>query len=182
MLTIWGHIWKRTVEKRPTNATNVIMPLLRQAIWGDIWKHTVEKSQTNAPNVTLHPLRQSIWGHIWKHTVEKSQTNATNVTLPLLRQSIWGHIWNRWNKYKRLHFWRCENYLSGGPTFLAPSNLCLQEVSTHYLHRHNHRQRTSDRGQNTFANLKMCTVGPIQSCEMSQIWQINLCKFFGGLG
>ena len=23
---------------------------------------------------------------------------------------------------------------------------------------------------------------PGQSCEMSQIWQINLCKFFGGLG
>ena len=112
----------------------------------------MEKSQTNATNVTMHLLRQAIWGHIWKHTVEKNQVNATNVTLPLLRQSIWGHIWNRWNKYKRLHFWRCENYLSGGPTFLAPSNLCLQEVSTHYLHRHNHRQRTSDRGQNTFAD------------------------------
>ena len=54
------------------------MPPLRQAIWWNIWKHTVEKSRTNATNVTLHLLTQAIWGHIWKHTLEKSETNATN--------------------------------------------------------------------------------------------------------
>ena len=42
------------------------MPLLKHAIWGHIWKCTVEKSQTNATNVTMHLLRQEIWGHIWK--------------------------------------------------------------------------------------------------------------------
>ena len=41
--------------------------------WGLIWKRTVAKSQTNATNVTLHPLRQAICGGIWKHTVEKRQ-------------------------------------------------------------------------------------------------------------
>ena len=51
----------------------------RQAVWGDIWKHTVEKGQTNATNVAMHLLRQAIWGFIWKHTVEKSQTNAISV-------------------------------------------------------------------------------------------------------
>ena len=57
------------------------MPLLRQAIWEHIWKCTVEKSQTNATNATLHPLRQAIWGHIWKPTEAKSYTNAPSVTM-----------------------------------------------------------------------------------------------------
>ena len=90
--TIWGHIWKRTLEKSQTNATNVTIHRLIQALWGDIWKHTMEKSQINATNVTMHPLMQAIWGSIWKCTVEKSQTNATNVTMPLLGQAIRGHI------------------------------------------------------------------------------------------
>ena len=44
---------------------------LRQANWGDIWKNTVEKRQTNATNVIMHPLSQAIWRDIWKYTVEK---------------------------------------------------------------------------------------------------------------
>ena len=64
-----------------------------QAIWGDIWKYTVEKSQTNATNVTLHHLKQAIWGHIWKHTVAKSQTSVANVITHPLVQAIWEHIW-----------------------------------------------------------------------------------------
>ena len=44
-----------------------------QMNWGDIWKHTVEKSQTKATDVTLHPNGQAVWGHIWKHTAEKSK-------------------------------------------------------------------------------------------------------------
>ena len=32
------------------------MPLLGQEIWGNIWKRTVEKNHTNATNVTLHLL------------------------------------------------------------------------------------------------------------------------------
>ena len=68
MHSLWGDIWKHTVEKSQTNAANVTMPLLRQAVWGDIWKGTVEKSQTNAANVTLNPLL---------HTTEKSQSKMT---------------------------------------------------------------------------------------------------------
>ena len=67
--TIWGHIWKRTLEKSQTNATNATLPLLRQAIWGDSWKRTVEKSQTNATNVTMPLLGQAIRGHILRCTV-----------------------------------------------------------------------------------------------------------------
>ena len=48
------------------------MHLIGKALWGHIWKHTVEKSLTNATNVTMHPPRQVIWGHIWKHTGERS--------------------------------------------------------------------------------------------------------------
>ena len=120
------------------NATNVPLPFFEQTIWGDIWKLTVEKSQTNAANVTLPFFRadnltkhlkahsgekskkcnlrthlkthcveksnkcnqcdfaffdQTILGDIWKHTVEKSLTNVTNVTFPPLGQAIWGCIW-----------------------------------------------------------------------------------------
>ena len=76
---IWRHIWRRTVEKKHTNAINVIMHPLRQAIWRHIWKHTVEKKQTNATSVTLHPFKQAVWRNIWEHTVEKSQTNVAFV-------------------------------------------------------------------------------------------------------
>ena len=92
---VWKIIWKRTVEKSQTNATNVTMLALIQVHWGHIWKCTVEKGQINATNVTMPLLGQVIWGHIWKRTVGKSKTNATNVILPLLRQVIWGNIWKR---------------------------------------------------------------------------------------
>ena len=84
-------IWKNTVEKSQTNATNATMHLLVWIIWGHIWRHTVEKNQTSATNVTMHLLMQAIWGHIWKRTVGKSHTNATNVTLHPVMQVLWGH-------------------------------------------------------------------------------------------
>ena len=98
MVSVWHRqytrdIWKCTVEKSRTNATNVTLHPLGQAIWGHIWKYTVGKSRTNATNVILHPHRQAIWGDILKHTVEKSQTTAINVTMHLLVQMFWGHIW-----------------------------------------------------------------------------------------
>ena len=92
---VWEHIWKHTVEKNQTNATNATLLLFRQAIWEGIWKHTVGKSQINATNATMHLLMQARWEYIWKCTVEKSQRNATNVTLPLIVQTIWGDIWKR---------------------------------------------------------------------------------------
>ena len=61
---IWGHIWKRTVDKSQTSATNVTMHLLVQAIWEDIWRLTVEKSQTNATSVILGPHWRAIWWDI----------------------------------------------------------------------------------------------------------------------
>ena len=64
-----------------------------QVLCGHIWKPTVEKSQTNATNVILHPRMQALWEHIWKLTVEKSQTNATIVTLPLHGQNSWQYTW-----------------------------------------------------------------------------------------
>ena len=71
--------------KNWTNVTNGSMPPIIKSIWGHIWKHTVEISQTNATNVTMHLLEQTLWGHIWKCTVEKSPTNAINVTCPMRR-------------------------------------------------------------------------------------------------
>ena len=125
--TIWDNIWKRTVEKSQTNATNVTMPLLRQTIWDNISKRTADESQINATNVIMLLLGQAIWGNIWRHIVEKSPTNATNVTMPLLRQLIWGDIWKR--TVEKCHFdaiwghiWKhkislqCDSKL-GGPSY-----------------------------------------------------------------
>ena len=109
---IWGHIWKHTVEKNQTNATNATMQPLRQATWRDIWKHTVEKSPTNATSVSMRPFRQAIWRHIWKHTVEKSQTNATSVTMQLLRQEIWSGIWKSTLETKANKCNQCGNAFS----------------------------------------------------------------------
>ena len=81
MQAIKGYIWRRTVEKSQTNATNATMPLLRHAIWGDIWTRTVEKNQTNAISVTMSLLMQAIWWDTWKkNKVEKSQTSVTSMS------------------------------------------------------------------------------------------------------
>ena len=104
---IWGYIWKCTLGKSQTNATNVIMPHLVQVIRGHIWKHTVEKNQINATNVIMPHLRQAIWGHILKRTVEKSQTNATNVTMPHIAQAIWGNIWKHTVVQQMQPMWFC---------------------------------------------------------------------------
>ena len=49
-----------------TIATNVTLHLLELMLWGHIWKRAVEKSQTNATNVTLPALIQVLYGDIWK--------------------------------------------------------------------------------------------------------------------
>ena len=69
------------------------MHQFKQAIWGDIWKDTLGKSWTNATNATMHPSRQATWRYIWEHTLGKSQTNAASVTMHHIRQEIWGCIW-----------------------------------------------------------------------------------------
>ena len=95
-------IWKRTVVKSQINATNMIMPQLRQAIlwklklkwrwsvainavmqkaiWADIWKFIQGKSHTSAANATLHLFMQGIWGNTWKDTLEKKCTHAKGHT------------------------------------------------------------------------------------------------------
>ena len=44
-----------------------------KVIWGNIWKFTVEKSKTIATNATMRPLIKVIWGNILKRKVEKSK-------------------------------------------------------------------------------------------------------------
>ena len=116
----WDSIWKHTVVKNQTIATNgitsleagdlrihlrhvvenkqiiatsVTMLVHNMAILESIW-NTTEKSQTNATSVILHLFRQAIWERIWKLTVERGQTNATNVTTHPQRQAMWGYICN----------------------------------------------------------------------------------------
>ena len=90
---IWGPIWKVILVKKRTNATNATMPLFGQLHWGYIWKLTLEKKCTNATNATMHLCRRAIWGPIWKLILVKNRTNATNATMPLFGQLHWGDIW-----------------------------------------------------------------------------------------
>ena len=50
---VWGHIWKLTLEKNPSNAPNVFIHVPIQVISGDIQKDIPEKSKTNANNKTF---------------------------------------------------------------------------------------------------------------------------------
>ena len=82
---------------------------LMQAIWGNIWKFTVEKRQTNATNVTMHPPVQTLWGHIWKHTAAKSQINATSVAMHPFGQANWWHTWKGMFKIDGVIDLNCTN-------------------------------------------------------------------------
>ena len=109
---IWGHIWKLTLEKKRTNATNATLHLFGQTIWGDIWK-----------SIQMQPMRLCICTgrqfetHLKTHSGEKAdkcnqchfasvradnlrrQLKKKNVwmqpfaTLHLFRQAIWVNIW-----------------------------------------------------------------------------------------
>ena len=128
MQVIWGHIWKRTVEKSRTNATNVTMPLLGQAIWGNIWKYTVEKSKTNATNATLPALSKVIWGDIWRDTDQCRREKSDNLPYGVnpLRTRIKAKqilsVWNQIDKINinRFTFWRVKYRLQG--TFYGVKN------------------------------------------------------------
>ena len=93
------------MKKSQTTAINVILHSFGQTIWGDIWKCTVEKSTRNVTNVTLPHLVHTIWVHIWKHTVGKSQTNATSMTLHPL-SAIGGWSFAEWLIDCRLPAWQ----------------------------------------------------------------------------
>ena len=41
------------------------MHLCTQTVWEDIWKPTLEKSRSNATNATSDLFTQTIWEHIW---------------------------------------------------------------------------------------------------------------------
>ena len=91
------------------NVTYVTLHPPGQTIWGHIWKHTLEKSQTNATNVTMPLLGQAIRGHILRCTVKKSQTNATNGTMPALILVQWGNMWKtQWRSVIQMQpMWLC---------------------------------------------------------------------------
>ena len=118
--TVWGHIWKHTVEKSQTNATNVTLHPLRQAIWRNTWTCTVGKSQTNVTNVTLHPFRQAIWGNTWKCTVEKKAKQMQPMWLCIFsgRQFEDAHAIQKSRKIPVFYFQKSRyRYLSPIPVY-----------------------------------------------------------------
>ena len=50
--------------EKSKNVNNVTLHLIACSVWGIIWKHTVEKNQTNATSVISHPSSQIIWRSI----------------------------------------------------------------------------------------------------------------------
>ena len=131
---IWGHIWKRTVERGQTNITN---ELWQSPVWSGstdndnlvlkdyassqagnwgLWFNwcKCEKPEENKWQChkikqmqPMSPLEKAIWGDIWKRTVEKNEINANNVTLDLLRWAIWVnkmHSGEKSNKFNQCDY------------------------------------------------------------------------------
>ena len=67
----WYGSWVNAGDHASVFNHNILKNKVIHAISGDIWKRTVEKSQTNATNVTMYSLGQAIWGLVWKHTVRQ---------------------------------------------------------------------------------------------------------------
>ena len=70
------HIWKHTLEMLK-KMQPVWLCFLWAEIGGHIFYYTVEKRQTNATNVITHCPGQAIWGQISKFTVENKTNKWT---------------------------------------------------------------------------------------------------------
>ena len=92
--------------KNQIGAANVTMHAVGQAIWGHIWKRTVEKSQTNATNVTMHPLGHTIWGDIWKYTLEKAKHASSRVDkfFVTFENALEERLYDQWKTWKYIRY------------------------------------------------------------------------------
>ena len=115
--TVWEDIWKPTLEKSRSNATNATSDLFTQTIWEHIWnsqwrkvvqmqlcicsdsqfektfensilRKIVQMQPTWLASVHSDDLRK----HLKTHT-GKSHWNATNATMHLFWQAMWEDIW-----------------------------------------------------------------------------------------
>ena len=134
---VWGHIWKRTVEKRQINATNATMPLLRQAIWGNIWKYIVEKTKQMQP-MWLCPISS----RSFEGTFENAQSLKMQITYCLWEFS-----------YSSISCQKLPFVAKSCQKLTNVANCCCQKILFligYYLLRANDQGKMS-RGQNVFA-------------------------------
>ena len=100
-----------------------------QTIWGNIWKCTVEKSKTNASSAILHPQIWAISGHTWKDTKIDQAETFQRIYDILLSISI--YLSCRWNFFlSNTPSWKTRQTLlviprqsSQGPT--EPSEMMI---------------------------------------------------------
>ena len=77
-------------------ATNVLLHAMTHTIWGDIWKHTVERNQTIMQSVWICILAGRPFEETFKTYNGKSQTNATNVICIILGKQFEDTFENTW--------------------------------------------------------------------------------------
>ena len=130
---IWGHIWKRTLEKNKINATNATMHLIRQAVWGDIWKIIVYESKT------MQPMCLWIFPVMWfEDTFEKVQwANGKQMQLMRLcifqasnlRRHLKTHSGEKSNKYNLFSFMIKIQINPSSELQSVPANLTVHMMS-----------------------------------------------------
>ena len=59
----WGATWKHTLRKSHKNVTGATIPHIGRTVWRLIWRFTVGKSLTAATNAIIVPLKQPRWIH-----------------------------------------------------------------------------------------------------------------------
>ena len=141
---IWGHIWKRTMEKSQTNAINVILHCLMQVLWGDFLKSIMEKSQ-NKCNQCDHAFSDpsSLWRHLKTHNGENSnkcnQCDYASFQAGNLRTHLKTHSGEKLNKCNQYDFAYDLIYQSNLPslptyhTFLPDQPTFLAALAALYL-------------------------------------------------
>ena len=85
------------------------MNALKPSPWRPSWTHTLEKSPTNVTNLVLYQIMHAVWGHIWWHIVGRRQSNATNVTSETNASSETGTFESALGKHLNIHSGRKSN-------------------------------------------------------------------------
>ena len=97
----------KQMEISQTSATNVNMHPLGQAIWGDIWKHTLEKTQTDATNATSSEagdLRRQLKTHSWEKWYKCNICDFASAHVSNLRTHLETHTGEKSNKCNQCAF------------------------------------------------------------------------------
>ena len=80
---LWGDIWKRTLEKSQTNATNALVAMWLCLFWGRQFEDTFENTQWRQTKQMQLMWLYMLWSKCFQEPYEKTQRDVWLVTLTL---------------------------------------------------------------------------------------------------